>query len=323
MFKVGAVGGWDAEEVGSPVVKRYVSDESERWFLWYHGRGDGAAGECVGLATSANGIHWKREALVVGRSDDWWAFDTGGLRPGEVVTMSSAKVNSPAAFYWMYYAGYVDAPPTRWLPGLAISQDGRHWARIEGEHHTGALIDAEEPGDGDSTSLAAPRVVFHAAGDLRMYYHSFDAQKQEFAIGVARSKDGINWVKLGKVLGSGPAGEFDEGGVTCGRAVMTGGGGYVMAYEGVAADGRRSIGMAESPDGLRDWRRRGGAPVLEASGEGGWDDGGVGSPCLVQMDGKDGWRLYYAGVGREGTGSGIGMAVGDLRTFKRCSFSLV
>lgn len=26
------------------------------------------------------------------------------------------------------------------LPGLAISQDGGHWARIEGEHHSGALF---------------------------------------------------------------------------------------------------------------------------------------------------------------------------------------
>ncbi|CAA7401122.1 unnamed protein product [Spirodela intermedia] len=337
VFDVGAAGAWDGREVGSPVVKRYVGDESERWFLWYHGCGDGdGSGDCIGLATSANGMHWKRDetvdgesaGLVVGRSGDWWAFDTAALRPAEVISMSSAKVSSPGAFYWLYYTGYiaekVDMPATaalKSLPGLAISQDGCHWARIEGEHHTGALLDVGEAGEWDSLFLAAPRVVYHEAGDLRMYYHSFDRQSRQFAIGVARSRDGITWAKLGRVMGGGPAGAFDEAGVMCGHVVRMGkeGQGYLMAYEGVSGDGRRSIGVAESPDGLKDWRRRGGEAVLEPSAEGGWDDGGVGSPCLVQMDGE-GWRLYYGGVGKGGR-SGIGMALSDgpeMRSFKRC-----
>ena len=43
--------------------------------------------------------------------------------------------------------------------GLAMSQDGRNWARIEADHHTGALFDAGEPQDWDECLNGAPQVV--------------------------------------------------------------------------------------------------------------------------------------------------------------------
>ena len=42
--------------------------------------------------------------------------------------------------------------------GLAMSQDGRNWARIEAEHHTGAVLDAGEPGAWDAVFVGAPQV---------------------------------------------------------------------------------------------------------------------------------------------------------------------
>lgn len=46
----------------------------------------------------------------------------------------------------------------RMRPGLAMSQDGLNWARIEGEHHTGALLDVGEEGDWDELFIANPQV---------------------------------------------------------------------------------------------------------------------------------------------------------------------
>ncbi len=40
-----------------------------------------------------------------------------------------------------------------------MSQDGRNWARIEADHHTGALFDAGEPQDWDECLNGAPQVV--------------------------------------------------------------------------------------------------------------------------------------------------------------------
>jgi hypothetical protein len=46
----------------------------------------------------------------------------------------------------------------RLRPGLAMSQDGRNWARIESEHHTGALFDVGEAGEWDELFIGAPQV---------------------------------------------------------------------------------------------------------------------------------------------------------------------
>lgn len=351
VFDLGSSDSWDSAEIGSPVVKRYLSDEEERWYMWYYGRSNGSpVGDSIGLAVSSNGIHWERGkgtaksasdvGLVMNCSNDWWAFDTEAIRPSEVVIMSSAKVRVNNSLYWLYYTGFsseivdfsltnslkfnLENPEKRVfldanyshkilksLPGLAMSQDGRHWARIEGEHHSGALFDVGSEGEWDSLFISSPQVVFHEIGDIRMYYHSFDIEKGHFAIGIARSRDGIKWLKLGKILGGGRNGSFDELGAMNASVVRDRKDGkYVMVYEGVDEDGRKSIGLAFSEDGLKNWRRfENDGPLLKKCEEQGWDCEGIGSPCLVQMDGeKDEWRLYYRGIGKEGK-TGIGMAV--------------
>ncbi|KAJ7943434.1 Glycosyl hydrolase, five-bladed beta-propellor domain-containing protein [Quillaja saponaria] len=53
-------------------------------------------------------------------------------------------------------------------------------------------------------------LYYTGTGDLRMYYHSFDVEKGHFAVGIARSKDGIKRVKLGKIMGGGKTGSSDE-----------------------------------------------------------------------------------------------------------------
>ncbi|PWA63776.1 Glycosyl hydrolase, five-bladed beta-propellor domain-containing protein [Artemisia annua] len=359
VLDLGTEGAWDNGYIGSPVIKRFLSDEEERWYMWYYGRsGENSGSGCIGLAVSSNGVHWERgkgvvssgsdAGLVLKSSSDWWAFDTNGVMPGAVVIMSSSKIRASNAVYWMYYTGFsnekieslndslefsLENPENggkmggfgkicRSLPGLAMSQDGRHWARIEGEHHSGALFDLGAEGEWDSMFISSPQVVFHSSGDLRMYYHSFDMEKGHFGIGMARSRDGMRWVKLGKIMGGGRSGSFDEYGVMNPCVVKNKtDGGYVMVYEGVSVDGTRSIGLAQSLDGLKEWRRVEGEPILKQGEENGcWDDGGVGSPCLVHMEGeKDEWRLYYKGIGQNGH-SGIGMAVSegnDVKNFRR------
>ena len=344
VFDLGSRNSWDSAEIGSPIIKRYIGDDEERWYMWYHGRPDGNnTCDSIGVAVSSNGIHWARGAaharssadvgLVMTCSRNWWAFDTESVRPSELIIMSSPMYSS---VYWLYYTGFsseevdfsglakiplqnpervdrenhVSGKIFKSLPGLACSQDGRHWARIEGDHHSGALLDVGSRGEWDSLFIAAPQVVVHSSDDLRMYYHSFDVERGQFGVGIARSRDGIRWVKLGKIMEGGSNGSFDELGVMNACVVRDQKDGrYLMAYEGVGGDNGRSIGLAVSPDGLKNWKRLQEEPVLEPSEEDGWDNRAVGSPCLVQMEGNaDEWRLYYRGIGQQGR-KGIGMAV--------------
>lgn len=368
VFDLSLSGSWDSIEIGSPVVKRFLGDDQERWYMWYYGRsGKNPGSDLIGMAVSSNGVHWQRgeeagnsnsgAGFVMKCGGDWWSFDTMSIRPSEIMIMSSSKVRISSAVYWLYYTGFSSEEveiellgdlslqfglfnPERAqmgvknggncgigrvfksLPGLAISQDGKNWARIEGDHHSGALFDVGSNGEWDSLFIASPHVVFHSNGDLRMYYHSFDIQDGKFSIGIARSRDGIKWVKLGKIMGGRSIdGCFDEMGVMNACVVRDKKvGNYLMAYEGVAKDGKRSIGLAVSSDGLKDWRRINDSPVLMTSSENGWDNKGVGSPCLVQMEGdEDRWRLYYTGVGMKGR-TGIGLAVSqgsEVKSFRR------
>ena len=41
---------------------------------------------------------------------------------------------------------------------LGLLQDGRNWARIEADHHTGALFDVGAAGDWDELFIAGPQV---------------------------------------------------------------------------------------------------------------------------------------------------------------------
>ncbi|CAO2828754.1 unnamed protein product [Amaranthus hypochondriacus] len=343
IFDIGQMGCWDSSEIGSPVVKRFLSDDEERWYMWYSGSSDKKPGlSLTGLAVSSNGVHWERgeqaadsssgTGVVMNCSEDWWGFDTKSIQPSEIMVMASNKVRISSAVYWLYYTGLsseeieMEIPldssiQFKSLPGLAISQDGRNWARIEGDHHSGALFDVGSKGEWDSLFIASPHVVFHSNGDLRMYYHSFDPQEMKFSIGMARSRDGLKWVKLGKIKSIGRESSDNEMGVMNACVVRDKkNGNYLMAYEGIARDGKRSIGMSVSEDGLKDWRPVSNEAVLTASKEDGWDSKGVGSPCLVQMDGdEDQWRLYYTGVGMEDR-TRIGLAISqgsDITSFRR------
>ncbi|TXG70600.1 hypothetical protein EZV62_005535 [Acer yangbiense] len=55
----------------SPVVKSFLSDDEERWYMWYYGNSSENPGsDLVGLAISSNGIHWERGNGLVRSSAD-------------------------------------------------------------------------------------------------------------------------------------------------------------------------------------------------------------------------------------------------------------
>lgn len=101
--------GFDDKVVGSACVRRFVYDEGESWMMWYSARGEDfdqevlpiATGK-IGLATSEDGISWKREGPVLTSEDsDWYWFDTTHVGVGDVQVMSSqSHKTGGVAMYW-------------------------------------------------------------------------------------------------------------------------------------------------------------------------------------------------------------------------------
>jgi len=361
LLGLGEEGAWDHLSVGTPVVRCFLGDNQDRWYMWYNGRSGGPHPEnfdsgCVGVATSSDGVEWKRgvgkvsvrgdrqpshEGSEVGvvlmpNEEDWWTFDTLHVGLGDVQIISSGNVQSQGGIYWMFYAGgdynETDNPDGSsskqtglvQRPGLCLSQDGLNFARIEGEHYTGSLFDFGKDGDWDALSVSAPQVVSLGGGDLRMYFQATSAPGVPTSVGVANSPDGFRWDKMAEpVLVPGPPGSYDEGGILRPFVLPlppTKGGGFVMYYEAIDGNGIHSIGAAKSADGLK-WERVNDKPVFEASEvEGAWDSGGVRAPCPVIMGGGK-LRLYYAGQSaKSGASEGIGLAMSaedDIFSFKR------
>ena len=328
----GASNAFDAASVGNPVVKYFAGDDESRWMMWYSGA-DAEGAECVGLATSTDGIEWSRgntftetyrndvngQSVDVGKvlwanTEDWWTFDTRGVRVGDVQLISSDSI-SGGSVYWMFYHGSnfeevngVEGARTR--PGLCLSQDGRNWARVEGEHHSGALFDVGQAGEWDEVDVPDPKVLLAGPNDIRVYYASIDAKTGASSIGLARTRDGFVYAKRpGAIFGPGPSGSFDDAGVASPCVVRLGRAEFIMFYEAYssAAPGIASIAVATSKDGI-EWTRPS-APALGPGVSGAWDEGGVGKPYAVPMAG-DRVRLYYEGRNLgSSTGAGVGVAL--------------
>lgn len=179
--------------------------------------------------------------------------------------------------------------------GVAVSQDGLHWSKVEGDSPYSAILEVGKPGDFDADYVGWPFVLEDGSA-YKMYYHTFDTKAKKYVIGLANSKDGIKWKKVGVVFSGGQAGSFDEAGAArCFVAKDATTGSYKMWYEGVSASGTRSIGLAVSINGVK-WTREKFSPVFEhSSDKNAWDAGGVGSPHLVFLESQERWRLYYVG----------------------------
>lgn len=332
--------------------------EDEEWRMYYYGRAldfhDHSVCSLptgsVGMATSRDGVHWERKrgierggALLAPNCDNWWWFDTQHVAVSDVQWIESERIrtgNDGVVCCMFTFGGDNECvpPPSppqqrrestpeqpgvrgfRTRPGIALSLDGLHWSRLEGEHSNGAVLDTGAAGEFDELFCGWPVVARRPSDGLfLMYYHTLDMTRDgRFVVGLATSRDALHWRKreprepvlLGSETGSGA---FDERGIGT-RCVLAlsprqrehvaqwptapPGVQLVMFAEGVDADGAHSIGVYASADGV-EWRalREDGKPILAPSGRGSgrWDALAVGTPSAVIVDEDLTVRLYYVG----------------------------
>lgn len=297
------------------------TNQDNFWQLWFHGRDSKISSDVVNLstgrifyATSLDGVSkWKihPDNPVMSPSKEegnWWWFDSEHVGLGDVITpgrLAQSKFIMDSGIYLMYIFGGSQntvvlkdnvVKGTKMEIGVAVSQDGINWSRIEGPFPHGAILEPGEFDDFDGQFVGWPNVV-EVGTEYRMYYNTYDPKLKKFIVGVAIAKDGLRWNKIGPVFsGTSTSGQFDSMGASRRHVLRLENGQYRMWYEGLSSDGVHSIGLATSADGLR-WDRVSDSPVFTPSLDpNAWDSGGVGSPHLIWLADKQRWRMYYVGT---------------------------
>jgi len=291
--------------------------------------------------------------------ESWWSFDTAHVGLGQVsLPLSTPAIMTQGGVYLMYYGGgnYEESDPTDFMTpaaverlrssstssssttnpllvpskgmkmriGIALSQDGQTWGRVEGDDPTGAVIVPE----GDELYCAWPDVVCDEDNKdwpFTMYYSTMTNSTKQKILARAVSKDGFRWEKRGVCLVPDEDNEdsLDAAGIARPTVVrrmnydadagkwtppLAQQQPWMMYYEGVSPrDNKHRVLRAESTDGGKTWIKKGLVLDVGREDDDDWDCMGVGTPHILRMD--DGrTRLYYTGQGRGGT-TAIGVAV--------------
>lgn len=232
----------------------------------------------IGRATSRNGLIWQKDTTgsvsedIPGVSlglnkEAWWSFDVAHCGLGNVLLpMSTPAVLAEGGIYLMYYHGgnyeetpmadYISRPANDAVPadatiqgmkmriGVAVSQDGVTWGRVEGDDPTGAMVvpyDKKDPNSWENVAVAdMPEELYCAWPDVAvnlkeneeekdndsnkkkknekkeednqdnkdsflMYYSTMLKDSKEKCIAYATSADGFRWKKQGVCLRPGDA----------------------------------------------------------------------------------------------------------------------
>jgi hypothetical protein len=191
------------------------------------------------------------------------------------------------------------------------------YERLAGGETAGVALAPGPAGSFDSLSVGSPDVHFDGS-IYRMWYCGSAVACYyvggESSIGLATSKDGINWKRAngGKpVLGPGKPGAFDELRVEGGCVLYDEDSGiWSMWYTGLRKPGteprasnwegtipagwecRLRVGLATSTDGIHWERQNDGKPVIELGAIGSTGDLQVMYPTVVKEE--DGYRMWYA-----------------------------
>ncbi|MSV28034.1 MAG: hypothetical protein EXQ52_04715 [Bryobacterales bacterium] len=260
----GAPGEFDSIDALNPaVVKR-----GDAYFNFYSGY-DGKTWH-TGLATSADGIAWRKYGKVLSPSPATWE--------GSYIAANGAALFSGGAFLYWYHAGPRELPSI----GFARSTDGQSWTK-----HPTPVLTPGPRGSWDERGVADPYAI-EIDGVFYLYFLGQDRARRQ-RLGVARSRDGVKWEKLrtNPILELGDRGGFDERGLGE-PAVWQANGSYWMLYTGRDAKEHRRLGLARSADGVA-WRKTG----TPFAGTEEWNGKVICDPSVEP--GPEGVRVWFGG----------------------------
>jgi predicted GH43/DUF377 family glycosyl hydrolase len=253
-----------------------VLREGEKYRMWLSWRPK----KSVALVESKDGIHWSEPPQIVlgPRVETGWEDD-----------LNRPSVLKRGGAYHMWYTGQVK-PGARdghsWI-GYATSPDGVTWKRLSDK----PVLSSDQPWE--KVAVMCPSVIWdESARRFRMWY-SGGEQNEPNAIGYATSPDGLTWMKneANPIFGPDPNRAWEKHKVTACQVEQRDGW-HLMFYIGFRDEEHAQIGLARSRDGITNWQRHPGNPLV-CPGENQWDHDACYKPFAI-FDGTK-WLLWYNG----------------------------
>ncbi|MDP2997167.1 MAG: family 43 glycosylhydrolase [Bryobacterales bacterium] len=261
-----------------------VLHEDGKYRMW----GSWRPKKSLALFESADGVKWSDPVVVFGPNPatDW-----------------ENDINRPAVVkradgYHLWYTG--QARGHSWI-GYATSPDGRTWKRMSDK----PVLSPELPWE--KVALMCPTVILDESARLFRMWYSGGEQYEPDAIGYATSPDGLRWTKhtSNPVFRPNPSHVWEQRKVA-GAQVFRHGDWYYIFYIGFRDVDHAQIGVARSRDGITNWERHPGNPVVRP-GQDEFDQDACYKPFTL-FDGKR-WMLWYNG--RHGWLERIALAIHD------------
>jgi len=240
----------------------------------------------VAVSTSSDGVHWTSPEIVLSPNDaTGWEDD----------------INRPAVLfkdgvYHLWYTGQFKGKTSS--IGYATSKDGKNFVR-QSDRPVLSPVEAWE-----KVAVMCPHVIWDEKEKIYKMWYSGGEQYEPDAIGYATSKDGLNWDRRPlPVFSADPSMEFERYKVTACQVIKRKND-YLMFYIGFLDINVAQIGMARSRNGIDNWERFSGNPIISPS-PGEWDASACYKPFAIEE--KNRWMLWYNG--RNESLEQIGLAI--------------
>ena len=246
----------------------------------------------IAVSQSEDGLKWsKPEIILTYDQNSNWEQD-----------ISRPFIIKKDGIYHMWYTGQVwrGWDKGNSYIGYASSKDGKKWTRYSGN----PIIKPEFPWEDDGVIL--PQVIWDEQDKLFKMWYSAGDQFEPDAVGYATSKDGLHWDKYkgNPIFKGDPHTQWEQAKVALAQVIKREND-YLMFYIGYLDPHYAQIGMARSKDGITNWVRYKGNPIIRHGK--GWDSEATYKASVVPDSANNRWLLYYNG--RQGDHEQMGMAI--------------
>lgn len=296
-YTISCYAGWRRYEknpvVGGPLGECFdmcvlkMNGKYRMYFSW-------RSKKSIAYVDSNDGFTWSEDPVIVlaPRPETGWEDDVNR----HIIVFRDG-------LYHMWYSGQTIGSlegnnGDSWI-GYCTSNDGVHWDRRDEP-----VMRPEQ--NWEFKSLMCPHVIWDEEEEIYKMWYSGGQWFEPNAIGYATSKDGVHWDRHpDNPIFEAIYENLWERERTTACQVIKMDGWYYMFYIGFENVHKPRICFARSRDGITNWERHKGNPIIGPSW--GWEGEAIYKPFLVYEEENDRWLLWYNG--RSGAIEQIGVAV--------------